>query len=238
MKDECGVPSKLSALVLTDLSRVSSILSNISNKASFRRLRNTENPSMDQPVVWQAQFSWDCRLRIELLSHQVFDPFLSLGQKWNPIVFWKFWIDARPTDRRSGGFNDLLTLTVVVWILLYSLIVAINSRLKPAWRAKSGRLDSLDDSAISGIGALWTDGAKLTISWSVMFKTSSWVFGLFWLAMVGHFIGSQNGFIGATIGIGSRVIFEILNREDLIGAIGWVGYRGNISGNVEICSGC
>jgi len=57
MKVECGVPSRLSALVLTDLSRVSSILSNISNKASFRRLRNTENPSMDQPVVWQAQFS-------------------------------------------------------------------------------------------------------------------------------------------------------------------------------------
>ena len=61
MKDECGVPSKLSALVLTDLSRVSSILSNIVKKAALRRLRNTENPSMDQPVFWQAQFSKGCR---------------------------------------------------------------------------------------------------------------------------------------------------------------------------------
>ena len=46
------------------------------------------------------------------------------------------------------------------------------------------------------------------------------MFGLFRFAMVDHFIGSQDGTIGATIGIGSRVIFEILDREGLIGAIG------------------
>ena len=107
--------------------------------------------------------------------------------------------------------NDLLSLAVVVWIFLYSLIVAINRRLE---------FDSLDDSAISGIGALRSNGAMLAISCSVMFKTCSWMFGLFRFAMVDHFIGSQDGTIGATIGIGSRVIFEILNREDLIGAIG------------------
>ena len=56
--------------------------------------------------------------------------------------------------------------------------------------------------------------------------------------MVDHFIGSQDGSIGATIGIGSRVIFEVFYWDNLIGYISSVGLGRDISRDVKIFAGC